>query len=171
MIFLKWLRRRRQPEAHSKKPADEFTSLTLAAAAIKPGRPRREGESYNAFIASSLGALFKRSSLMRETIAERMSEELGETVSKPMLDQYASCKASGHHLTVPRLIGLIRASEDLSLLAAIAGELGCYVIPHNIDLFLEAALAREQAAEAQRRADSITARCEESVTLGLGRRR
>lgn len=94
----------------------------------------------------------------RRDIAARMSRFLGETVSVPMLDAYASAAREAHRISVPRLLALIHATGDRRLLEFLAEPMGWAVIERRYLPLIEVAAIREQEDELRRRRDTLTRR-------------
>jgi hypothetical protein len=91
----------------------------------------------------------------REEIAVRMSEYLGERVSKNMLDAYASQAREDHVISVVRLMALLHATRDARLLELLAEPLGWVVIDRKYLPLIELAAVRDQADALKRRAKEI----------------
>lgn len=97
----------------------------------------------------------------RETIATAMTEFLGESVSKALLDKYASQAAENHTIPALRLIALVAVTKDVRVLNALLDELDLIVVPRRYEALLRREQARiakekfereEQAADAEWRA-------------------
>lgn len=78
--------------------------------------------------ALAVAATLRDCELPRDDIAKRMSDWLGEDVSKPMLDAYASTAKSEHTISFLRIIALAHVSGDIRLLQMAAELLGYAVI-------------------------------------------
>lgn len=84
----------------------------------------------------------------REAIAEAMSEQLGERVSKAMLDNYAA-QEKPHAISALRLAGLVAVTGDARALNTLLAEAGLIVVEAKY----EALLRREKAKEIRERAE------------------
>ena len=93
--------------------------------------------------------------LSREEMARRMSDYLGETVSRHMLDAYASQAREEHIPSVVRFIALLHASGDVRLLQMIAEMFGWAVVPRKFVPLIELANLREQEDELRRQREAI----------------
>jgi len=82
----------------------------------------------------------------RESVAAAMSEWLGESVSKAMLDNFAS-QEKEHQISALRLVALIAVTGDARALNDLLTEAGLIVI----DKKYEALLRRERARELRER--------------------
>jgi hypothetical protein len=84
----------------------------------------------------------------REEIAEAMSELLEESVSRAMLDNYAS-QEKEHAISALRLAGLVAVTGDARALNTLLSEVGLIVVEAKY----EALLRREKAREMRERAE------------------
>jgi len=80
----------------------------------------------------------------RQDIAEKISAWLGESVSAPMLDNYASEAKEDHAISLPRAIALIQATGDVRLLQLIAEMFGHAVIEAKYVNAVNEAMVAEQ---------------------------
>jgi hypothetical protein len=98
----------------------------------------------------------------RKAIAKKMSDYLGEDVTKNMLDAYASQARTDHTISMPRFIALIHATGDRRLLELVAEMFGWAVIPRKFLPLIELAAIRERedALREQRKAIARDARRE-----------
>lgn len=112
-------------------------------------------------IARAVAQTLKDCGQSREEVAGAMSAYLDQSVSKNMLDAYASPSREEHRITLERSVALIEASGNLGLLGFIAGLFDHVVVPkkyrdlielHMIDEQLEKQTARKQALLASWRA-------------------
>ena len=87
--------------------------------------------------------------LCREVVAERMSARLGRTISKHMLDKYASEASEDHRIPFEAFVALVHATEDHELLGFLPSLFGFAVVPARytpvIDLHLLERHSRELA--------------------------
>lgn len=93
----------------------------------------------------------------REEIAARMSTILGERVSKPMLDAYASQAREEHGIGLARFIALIQATGDRRLLEQLAEPMGWAVVERADLVLIELASAREHQDDVARRVKTLQA--------------
>ncbi len=63
-------------------------------------------------ISRAIGVALKDAGVTRDVIARRMTEYLGEPVSKNMLDAYASQARQDHAISLSRFVGLLHATRD-----------------------------------------------------------
>ncbi|BBF92398.1 hypothetical protein [Blastochloris tepida] len=84
----------------------------------------------------------------REEIAAALSAQIGEKVSKAMLDAYASPEKP-HAISALRLAGLVAVTGDVRALNTLLAEAGLIVIEARY----EALLKREKARELKERAE------------------
>ncbi len=98
----------------------------------------------------------------RKAVAKKMSEFLGEHVTKNMLDAYASQARTDHTIGMPRFVALIHATGDRRLLELVAEMFGWAVIPRKFLPLIELAAIRERedALREQRKAITRDARRE-----------
>lgn len=81
----------------------------------------------------------------RGWIADRMSEFLGERVSKAMLDAYVSPAREAHKISVTRFAALVHVTEDRRLLELLADLMGwCVVDQRYADAIKEVELAEKR---------------------------
>lgn len=81
----------------------------------------------------------------RSWIADRMSEFLGEKISKAMLDAYVSPARDGHNISVTRFAALIHVTGDRRLLELLADLFGwCVVDERYADAIKEVELAEKR---------------------------
>jgi hypothetical protein len=108
-----------------------------------------------ASIARAVATALRDSPTPRDDIAQRMSDYLGERVSKPMLDAYASEARRDHPIPVTRLIALMHATGDRRLLQLLAEPLGWAVIERRHLPMIELAAVQEKREELARQADAL----------------
>jgi hypothetical protein len=81
----------------------------------------------------------------RGWVADRMTEFLGERVSKAMLDAYVSPAREGHNISVSRFVALVHVTEDRRLLELLADLMGwCVVDQRYADAIKEVELAEKR---------------------------
>ncbi len=117
----------------------------------KPVVRRFEDEDVRAWsrarrLSRALAKTFEAADADRDAIAGAMSEWLGETVSKSMLDAYAS-QEKPHAISALRLIALVAVTGDDRALNDLLADVGLIAI----DRKYEALLRREQARELRER--------------------
>lgn len=101
-------------------------------------------------IALAVATTLRECTESRETIAQRMTDFLGEeegAVTPNMLHAYASQARITHQISALRLLALCAVTEDLRLLGLIAEELGYAVVEQKYVGEIEAARAEEKAEE------------------------
>lgn len=119
-----------------------------------PGRvvPRFEAEDVKAWnlqgrIAKAVARTLDEAGKSREEVAGKVSEILGEKVSKATLDAYASQAKDSHQITAARLAALVEATGDARALNTLLADFGLIAVPDRY----EALLRREAAREARER--------------------
>lgn len=88
---------------------------------------RVRSPSLKARIARAVGETLKESGGTRLEIARRMSEWLGEEITKNMLDAYASEAREAHTIPYIRMLALAQVTGDLRLL-----QLGAEIFEHSV---------------------------------------
>lgn len=109
-----------------KRTGDLFAQPPRPAITVDPERVRADTVAQRASRAVAMA--LADCDLGRGEIAERMSDYLGESVSKAMLDAYASPARDEHRINIPRLLALMHATGDVRPLAALAETLGYAVV-------------------------------------------
>lgn len=99
-------------------------------------------------IAHAVSETLSESKLSREVIASRMSEFLGEDVSKNMLDAYASEAREDHTISYVRLLALIHVTEDVRPLQVGAEMFGHLVVDDKYMEFIELGLQADRRDQA-----------------------
>ncbi|MBX9594404.1 MAG: hypothetical protein K2X46_08580 [Roseomonas sp.] len=94
----------------------------------------------------------------RGHVAREMSSYLGEEVSLPMLDAYASVARDQHRISVTRFIALAHATGDRRLLELLAEPIGLAVIDRKYLPLIELAAIREQEDELRKRRKALARR-------------
>lgn len=87
----------------------------------------------------------------RGAIALGMSDWLGERISKPMLDAYASEARDTHAISLVRFAALLVVTQDARLLQVIAEAAGLAVIDRKYLPLIELASLREHEDDVKRR--------------------
>ena len=94
----------------------------------------------------------------REEVARRMGDYLGEKVSLPMLNAYASQAREEHTISLPRFIALLHATGDRRLLQMVAAPFNWAVVERKQLAMIELAAAQEHEDEARRITRELRAR-------------
>lgn len=76
----------------------------------------------------ALSQSLKEQPLSRYEVAAKMSEMLGDDISKNMLDAYTAESRETHQISVVRLVAMILATRDYDLLALVAEKVGCRLL-------------------------------------------
>lgn len=105
--------------------------------------------SLSARLSKAVARTMDESELSRADIASAMSEILKSTVSKAMLDGYASQAREQHSISAVRLAALVAVTNDARALNALLADARLIVIPKKY----EALLRREKAREIKERAE------------------
>lgn len=144
----------------NRAPAGQMTLLDWEPpqpiARFAPERVR--GNTRQQQLARAIGAALRdadEKGLTREDIASRMSEFLGEKVSKNMLDAYASPARDEHVMNLPRFQALLHATGDRRLLELLAEPMGWSVVEKRHVALIELAAIQERQDELRRRADAL----------------
>lgn len=93
-------------------------------AKVRPGSI----SGFDAELRQALSQSLKENPLSRYEVAAKMSEMLGDDVSKNMLDAYTAESRETHQISVVRLVAMILATRDYDLLAMVAGKVGCRLL-------------------------------------------
>lgn len=94
----------------------------------------------------------------RTAVAERMSEELGQTISLNMIEKYASEAAEAHKITLERFVALIEATGCIDALAFLAERFDHVVVPERYAAIVELHLLEEHEQEIARRKQAALAK-------------
>lgn len=121
------------------QPVQRFEE-TITAAATLSGR-----------ICRAMREALHSSPLDRTEVAKRMSDYLGERVSKAMLDKYASEGSVEHEIPLSRFIALVHATEDFRLLNLLTEPFGFICVPREYEGWIKAGqlIEREERIKAQ----------------------
>jgi hypothetical protein len=98
----------------------------------------------SASMSRAVAASLRECDAPRDVVARRMSEFLGQTVSRHMLDAYASQARDEHVISLPRFIALLHATGDRRLLQAVADLFGWAVIEARYLPMIEMAAVQQQ---------------------------
>lgn len=106
-------------------------------------------------IAKGVAETLKDCDMPREEIARGMSEWLGggETVTKHMLDAYASEGRESHTISYLRLLALVHVTGDLRLLQMAAGMFGHLVVDNKYREYVDLGVAAERHERIRQIAD------------------
>ncbi len=119
----------------SRRRRDPLTGDLFAAAPAEPVRrfdPERvRAATIEGTVCRAVAQALRECEVDRGEIARRMSEFLGETVSKSMLDAYASQGRAGHRISTSRLVALVHATGDFRLLQVLAEPFRCSVVENK----------------------------------------
>ena len=111
--------------------------------------------SLAATLSKAVSTALRDSKIPREEIAARMSQWLGEDVTKNMLDAYASEAREDHVISLPRFMALLHATEDRRLLELLAEPLGWAVIERRYLPLIELASVQGKIDELRRHGDHL----------------
>jgi len=102
----------------------------------------------------ALSRSLKDQPLSRYEVAAKMSEMLGDDISKNMLDAYTAESRETHQISVVRLVAMILATRDYELLALVAEKVGCRLLVGEEALAAEMGFIDQEIEELRaRRAD------------------
>ena len=132
--------------------------LSWEPPAVRFDAPAVRAQTLNARFARAISRAMKDCSAPREEIAERMSEYLGETVSRNMLDAYASEARESHQINLPRFAALIHATEDYRLLSVLPELFGFAVMPAEYEEIIELHRLEEAEREIAARKAALAAK-------------
>lgn len=93
----------------------------------------------------------------RASVAQAMSEHLGEEVTEAMLNKYASQAATSHAIPAHRLVALTAVTGDPRLLNALLADIGLIAIPAKYEALIRRELAKEAADRLTREAGAADA--------------
>ncbi|ACI98507.1 hypothetical protein [Rhodospirillum centenum] len=79
-------------------------------------------------ISKAVAVALKDCGKNRDEVAQEMTDYLGETTGKNMLDAYASEAREDHVINVVRFMGLVHATGDIRLLQLLAEPFGLAVV-------------------------------------------
>ena len=130
-----------------------------ASVAFEPALVRAHGvrESLCRAIAAALKDAAS-AGLSRADIAGAMGEFLGATISKAMLDAYASQAREGHTISLTRFVALLHATGDRRLLELLAEPLGWTVIERRYLPMIELAAVQARQDELRHIAEGLRRR-------------
>jgi len=108
-------------------------------------------------IAKAVSAALKKNGRSRATIAQLMSEYLGETVTDQMLNAYASQANERHNIPTHRLIALAVVTGDIRVINAMLQDTSFIAIDARFEALIRRELAREARDKLDREAASADA--------------
>lgn len=126
------------------QPVKRFEEHTVRAATI------------TARIAMAVSQAMQDCPLDRFAIAQKMSDYLGEDVTKNMLDAYASQARENHVIPLPRFVALVHATGDRRLFELLAEMFNWAVIPRKFLPLIELAAVREKEDVLRRHREHLT---------------
>lgn len=138
----------------ARRPRDTRTLDLLSWTPPAPPRFAPEAvraASLRAVLCRAVRLALKECGKGRDQVAAEMSEFLGETVTKPVLDAYASEAREDHSISVVRLLALVHVTDDLRLLNLLAEQLGQVVIPARYLPAIEDAMLDDKIEELTQR--------------------
>lgn len=109
-------------------------------------------------IAHAVSETLSESRLNRDAIASKMSEFLGEEVSKNMLDAYASEAREDHTISYVRLLALIHVTNDVRPLQVGAEMFSHLVVDDKYMKFIELGMQVERREHIQRADEDVEKR-------------
>lgn len=115
----------------------------------------------------ALSRSLKDQALSRYEVAAKMSEMLGDDISKNMLDAYTAESRETHQISVVRLVAMILATKDYDLLAMIAEKVGCRLLVGEEAIGAEIGLIDREIEELKERRGQLKRLA--SVTVQRGR--
>ena len=130
---------------------------------VRYDEPKVRAASLRDRIARAVAETLRDYQDSRESIAQAMSEWLGEDVSKPMLDAYASQAREGHTISYLRLLALIHVTGDTRLLQLGAELFQCAVIDDRYLPWVEVGQAADVRDESQKWFDAARQRARRGV--------
>lgn len=102
-------------------------------------------------LSRSVAVVLRESDADREAVAARMSEYLGEEVSKNMLDAYASQAREAHNISLARAFALLHATDDARIFGTELERFGLAIIPRRFLAAVEEAMWTEQEEHARQK--------------------
>lgn len=116
------------------------------------------GTTFAARISRAVSIALRESGKPRARIAAAMSAFLGDEVSTPMLDAYASVGRDQHNISVARYLALMHATGDRRLLELLAEPLGWAVIERRHLPLIKVAAIRDREDELRREREALMRR-------------
>jgi hypothetical protein len=113
---------------NKRRPSFEVSQLGFTFEPPVPARADAELAGLDRRIAAKVSIALKDDRRSRPEIAGAMSALLGETVSAPMLDGYASEARDNHNISAARFFALIAVTERFDLLDATVRQIGAALL-------------------------------------------
>ncbi len=114
--------------------------------------------SIGAKICRGVSVAMTESEFSRDQIAARMSDFLGQRISRNVLDAYSSEAREDHVINVVRYIALIHATSDRRLLEMLAEMFGWCVVERRHLHLIELAHVQEAEDKLRRQRKTLTRR-------------
>lgn len=114
----------------------------------------------------ALSRSLKAQSLSRYEVAAKMSEMLGDDISKNMLDAYTAESRETHQISVVRLVAMILATKDYDLLAMIAEKVGCRLLVGEEAIGAEIGFIDQEIEELRNRRNQLKRMSPVSIRRG-----
>jgi len=114
----------------------------------------------------ALSRSLKTQSLSRYEVAAKMSEMLGDDISKNMLDAYTAESRETHQISVVRLVAMILATKDYDLLAMIAEKVGCRLLVGEEAIGAEIGFIDQEIEELRNRRNQLKRMSPVSIRRG-----
>lgn len=143
--------------AQKRKNADQIELLNWEPPQIvkRYDEERVRTHSLNHKISRAIAETLSETELERADVARRMSEFLGEEVSRNMLNAYASPAREDHNISYVRLLALMHATNDVRLLQ-IGAEMFGHVVAENKYLdWIKLGMEADRRDQAQRVASEV----------------
>lgn len=123
-----------------------------------PARREAELAGLDRVIAATVSIILKEDARSRDEIAGAMSALSGETVSKTMLDAYASEAREAHNISAHRLLALIAATDRHDLLDGLVRRIGAALLVGEEIATAELGHIDSQMARLKARRKAVAAR-------------
>ncbi len=144
---------------------DLLRDWTPPPATVRFDDTRVRAASLSSRICLAISAALKDAGDSRADIAKAMSDYLGESVTKNMLDAYASPAREEHPIPLVRFVALLAATKDRRLLELVAEGLGWAVIERKYLPMIELAAVTERQTELARHADALRRKARQGGAL------
>lgn len=137
---------------------DMFTDWEPPEVAVGLPEAAARGGVLSSRIARAVSHALKATALSRDEVAQGMSEYLGESVTKNMLDAYASQARTDHRITLERFMALIEVTGKQGLIGFVAEEFGLIAVPARYRDLIELHFIEEQQKRLEQRKSASLAR-------------
>lgn len=114
----------------------------------------------------ALSRSLKDQPLSRYEVAAKMSEMLGDDISKNMLDAYTAESRETHQISVVRLVAMILTTNDYDLLAMIAEKVGCRLLVGEEAIGAEIGFIDQEIEELRNRRNQLKRMSPVSIRRG-----